>query len=117
MIKEYINSVGRSLPRPNTLGDVYDYLTNRESMRALLVQKQFKSTKIISYDTGRPADATTSRHQIMLESKFSFISLTVAADKLYPTYVGSSAKNVTNLLRSAWSEAMTEALDVWARPY
>ena len=45
---DYINSVGRNLPRPNTLPYIYDYLTNRESMRALLVQKQFKSTKIIS---------------------------------------------------------------------
>jgi len=68
--QRYINSYGDSLL--HNLGDTYDYLTNRESMRNLLFQ-----------NTLNPQRLSTDENDVA--SSFNYLS----KNKLYPVYVGS----------------------------
>ena len=83
--QKYINSFGSSLKE--NLGDVYDYLTNREIMRALLVQNNLNPLRLLV--TSHPSP-DPQRPVINHAGASSLISLSV--NKLYPTYVGRADK-------------------------
>ena len=70
--QRYINSVGRNLPEPDTLPYIYDYLTNRESMRNLLFQNTLNPQRLSIDENG-------------VASSFNYLS----KNKLYPVHVGT----------------------------
>ena len=84
---DYINSVGRNLPRPNTLPYIYDYLTNRLSMKSLLFRNNL-NPQVFLTRTSRDGQLSLDFDR---EQSNSF--LTFAADKLYPIYLAATLKN------------------------
>jgi hypothetical protein len=95
--QRYINSVGRNLPMADTLPYIYDYLTNRESMRDLLFQNTLNPQRLSTDENG-------------VASSFNYLS----KNKLYPILVGAKSDGIftMNELYDAWSDDSEEEKDL-----